>query len=66
MNLKILFSKIKEFQNIDESIISTLYTLSSRSLLVLIALAALTTVALYPILHSSILIWFLSLVILIG
>jgi len=66
MNLKRLFSKLKEIQVIDESKITTLYTLSSRSLLVLIALAALTTLALYPILQSSIIIWFLSLVILIG
>lgn len=66
MNLKILSSKLKEFQNIDEAVITILYTLSSRSLLVLIALAALTTVALYPILHSSIILWFLSLVILTG
>ncbi|MCO4845519.1 MAG: EAL domain-containing protein [Sulfurovum sp.] len=66
MNLKILSSKLKEFQNIDDSAITTLYTLSSRSLLVLIALAALTTVALYPVLQSSIIIWFLSLVILTG
>jgi len=66
MNLKILSSKLKEFQNIDETVITTLYTLSIRSLLVLISLAALTVVALYPILHNSIIIWFLSLVILIG
>ncbi|WP_373032983.1 EAL domain-containing protein [Sulfurovum sp.] len=66
MNLKILSTKLKEFQNIDESVITTLYTLSSRSLLVLIALAALTTAALYPILHTSIILWFLSLVVLTG
>ncbi len=66
MNLNILSSKLKEFQNIDESVITTLYTLSSRSLLVLIGLAALTTVALYPMLHTSIMLWFLSLVVLIG
>ena len=66
MNLKNLATKLKEFQNIDDSAISTLYTLSSRSIFVLIALAALTTVALYPILHSSIIIWFLSLMVLTG
>ena len=66
MNLNILSSKLKEFQSIDESVIATLYVLSSRSLLVLIGLAALTTVALYPILHTSIILWFLSLVVLIG
>ena len=66
MNLKILSTKLKEFQNIDESVITALYTLSSRSLLVLIALTALTTVALYPILHTGIILWFLSLVVLIG
>lgn len=58
MNLKILFSKIEKFQSIDEAAISTLYTLSSRSLLVLLFLAALTTVALYPILHNTIILWF--------
>lgn len=58
MNLKTLFSKLKEIQIIDESIITTLYLLSSRSLVVLILLAALTTVALYPVLHNTILLWF--------
>lgn len=66
MNLKTLVSKIKLLQTIDESVITTLYTLSGRSLPVLITLATLTTVALYPILHSSILLWFLSLVLLTG
>jgi len=58
MNLKTLFSKLKEIQIIDEPIITTLYLLSSRSLVVLILLAALTTVALYPVLHNTILLWF--------
>ena len=66
MNLKTLVSKVKALQTIDESVITTLYTLSSRSLLVLIILAALTTVALYPILNNSIIFWFLSLVLLTG
>jgi diguanylate cyclase (GGDEF)-like protein len=66
MNLKILLSKLKSLQNVDESIITTLYTLSSRSLAVLIVLAALTTVALYPMLHSTIIFWFMSLVLLVG
>jgi diguanylate cyclase (GGDEF)-like protein len=66
MNLKTLSSKLKEFQTIDESVITALYRLSSRSLLVLIALAALTTVALYPVLHSTIILWFLSLALLTG
>ena len=66
MNLKILFSKLQLLQNVNESVITTLYTLSSRSLFVLILLAALTTVALYPMLHVSIVLWFISLVLLTG
>ncbi|MGB5506958.1 MAG: EAL domain-containing protein [Sulfurovum sp.] len=66
MNLKISLSKIKSLQTVDESIITTLYTLSNRSLAVLIVLAALTTAALYPMLHNSILFWFMSLVVLVG
>ncbi|MCW8821473.1 MAG: EAL domain-containing protein [Sulfurovum sp.] len=50
----------------DESVVTSLYALSSRSLLVLLLLVTLSTVALYPILHSSIIFWFLSLVILTG
>jgi diguanylate cyclase (GGDEF)-like protein len=66
MNLKTLVSKVKELQIIDESVITTLYTLSFRSLLGLLLLTTLTTAALYPILHSSIVLWFLSLVLLTG
>ena len=66
MNLKTLSSKIKELQLIDESTISALYTLSSRSLLVLILLAALTTVALYPLLDNTIILWFFIIALLTG
>lgn len=66
MNFKILSSKLEELQTIDASLVTSLYTLSSRSLLVLLFLVTLSTVALYPVLHSSIIIWFLSLVILTG
>ncbi len=61
MNLQTLSAKVKELQTIDESVITTLYTLSSRSLFVLLLLTALTTIALYPILHSSIVVWFVLL-----
>jgi diguanylate cyclase (GGDEF)-like protein/PAS domain S-box-containing protein len=66
MNLKTLSSKIKELQLIDESTIRALYTLSSRSLLVLILLAALTTVALYPLLDNAIILWFFVIAVLTG
>ena len=66
MNLQTLLSKLNALQIIDESVITTLYTLSSRSLPVLILLVTLTTAALYPILHNSIIFWFLSLALLIG
>ena len=64
MYLTTLLSKIKEFQTIDESVVISLYTLSSRSLFILISLSMLTTIALYPILGISILYWFFLLVVL--
>lgn len=66
MNLRTLVTKVKALQDIDESVITTLYTLSSRSLVGLLILAALSTAALYPILHNSILVWFFALVFLTG
>jgi len=64
MYLTKLFSKFKAFQTIDESMVIALYTLSSRSLLILFLLATLTTIALYPMLGSSILYWFFFIVLL--
>ena len=66
MNLKILFSKIKELQSVDESVVTALYTLSDRAHLVLFLLVVLTTVALYPLLGVSIILWAFSLVLLTG
>ena len=66
MNLKILLAKLKLLQTVNEPVIITLYTLSSRSLYVLIILAGLTTVALYPMFHSTIVLWFISLALLTG
>jgi len=54
-----LLSKIKAFQYIDESVVQGLYVLSTRSFLVNILLAILVTVALYPIVHFQIIIWFM-------
>ncbi|MDM5263235.1 EAL domain-containing protein [Sulfurovum sp. XTW-4] len=66
MNLKRLFSTIKELQTVDDSVIIALYTLSTRALLVVVLLAILVIIALYPVLHGSILVWALSLMLLTG
>ncbi len=66
MNLKRLFSSIKELQTVDDSVIIALYTLSTRALLVVVLLAILIIIALYPILDGSILVWALSLMLLTG
>ena len=66
MNLKTVFPKIKIFKPIDEATITALYALSGKSLFVLLLLVGLTTVALYPVLKTSIVIWGSSLVLLSG
>ena len=66
MNLKRLFSNIKELQTVDDSVVNSLYTLSTRALLVVVLLAILIIVALYPILDGSILVWSLILMLLTG
>ena len=65
MNINTFVAQIKAFQDIDESIVSTLYTLSIKSLAIVMILAVLTTIALYPVLHISIVFWliFLTLVV---
>ncbi len=66
MNLKRLFSSIKELQKVDDSVVIALYTLSTRALLVVVMLAILIITALYPILDGSILVWALILMLLTG
>ena len=66
MNLKILFSKIKALQPVDESVVTALYTLSNKAHFVLFLLVVLVTVALYPLVGGSILLWSVSLVLLTG
>ncbi len=66
MNLKRLFSTIKELQTVDDSVVIALYTLSTRALSVVVLLTILVIVALYPILDGSILVWALSLMLLTG
>lgn len=60
MNLKRLYTKIKNIQSIDDTVTHTLYQLSNGSLFVLILLAALTTFALYPIVSCKIVLWFVG------
>ena len=66
MNLKRLFSTIKELQTVDDSVVIALYTLSTRALSVVVLLTILVIVALYPILDGRILVWALSLILLTG
>jgi len=61
MNFNTFVTQIKAFQDIDASIVNTLYTLSIKSLTIVMILAVLTTIALYPVLHSSIVFWLIIL-----
>ena len=62
MKFNKLLAKIKALQNIDESSVNSLYALSMRSFAVNMLLAMFVTIALYPILHFKILVWFIILV----
>ncbi|TNF44650.1 MAG: hypothetical protein EP216_01665, partial [Epsilonproteobacteria bacterium] len=57
MHYKRLLSKLKQLQPIDTSIVSTLYTLSEKSLLTAIIFTIFITSFLYSELTDSILIW---------
>jgi len=57
MHYKQLFSKLKQLQPIDKSIVSTLYALSEKSLLTAVIFTILITSFLYSELSSNILIW---------
>ena len=62
MHYKQIFSKLKQLQPIDKSVVSTLYTLSEKSLLTAIIFTILITSFLYSELAESILIWCIVLV----
>jgi len=61
MNVHTIISRISALQHIDNSVIESLYALSTRSALVNLLLAILTTIALFPILQLKIIIWFVIL-----
>lgn len=52
-----LLDKIKSLQEVDKSVLNTLYAVSGRSLIVLLVLTLLTTLFLYPVLSYSIVLW---------
>jgi diguanylate cyclase (GGDEF)-like protein len=60
-----IFPKLKKQQKIDDSLVKKLYGLSVISLPVLLIFSFLVTLALYPMLKISIIIWFCVLAILI-
>ena len=67
INMKItsiLLKKIKELQNIDDTVVKGLYTLSTRSFLIIILLGTFVTIALYPFMPTKIMIWYLLLLVL--
>lgn len=62
MNIYNIIKKIKDLHVTDEaSVVESLYTLSLRSLSVILLLAIAITIALYPILQFKIMMWFLPL-----
>jgi PAS domain S-box-containing protein len=62
MHYKQLLSKLKQLQPVDKSIVTTLYTLSEKSLLTAIIFTILITSFLYSELKYSILVWCATLV----
>jgi diguanylate cyclase (GGDEF)-like protein len=64
MNLKNILSNINVFKNVDKLVVDNLYHLATRSLPINIILAIIVMSALYPILHSQIIIWFVIILIL--
>jgi len=61
MNINNIKEKFKNLHEINASDVESLYTLSIRSLSVVLLLAVAITFALYPILKYKILIWFIPL-----
>jgi len=59
--IKTLF-KIQLFQDVDESVVQNLYLLSIKGFVVHAFLMTVVTIALYPIVHLEILIWYFILV----
>ena len=57
MNYKNLLTTIKTLQEVDKSVLNTLYAVSARSLVVLLLLTLLTTLFLYPVLSYGIVLW---------
>ena len=64
MNILKIFAKLNKQLEIDVSIVKKLYSLSFISLPVLLIFSFLITLALYPILKNSIIIWFIVLALL--
>ncbi len=60
-----LFDKIKELQTNNESEVDTLYVFSKRSLVILLLLSTAIMLALYPVLHKIIWLWYVPLIIII-
>ncbi len=61
MNFKKILSKIKNYQTIDEGVVSNLYSMSEKSLLAATILSTLVMVSLYSILGYEIIVWILAL-----
>lgn len=57
MHFKSIISKLKQLQNIDKYVVSTLYTLSQKSLITAIIFTILITIFLYSELSYSIILW---------
>jgi len=66
MNLRTILSELKALQSIDKSMVEGLYGLSLKSFPVNLILATLVTIAFYPMLRGSILLWYTLFFILIG
>ena len=61
-----LFNKMKELQTSNPLAVDSLYMLSKRSLVVLLLLSSAIMLALYPILHITILLWYIPLLLIVG
>ena len=63
MNFRKLINYIKNLQTVDKAIVTNLYSLAEKSLITVILVSGLTTVALYSMLSYSIVLWSIALVI---
>ena len=57
--------KLKELETINYAMVNTLYSFTRKNVFILLGLALLTTLLLYPVVHMKIIYWFVSVLLLL-